>query len=75
MNEYSHILKLLEDYIQLMKSEEFSIGIRQNTHYTQEDIEIMISTAHVIYNLINGEVIKELAIMGAEMEKQCQPKA
>lgn len=72
MSDYSHILKLLDEYIALLSSPEFDVNMRLNSNLTSDDIQTMILTVRVIKNLINAEMIKELAIMGAEMEKNAK---
>jgi len=72
MGDYTNVLNLIDEFIKNLESEEFDLELRLHTRYTSEDIQTMVLTANVLRNLVNAEMIKEMAQIGAEMEKNAK---
>ena len=72
MGDYTKILNLIDEFIKNLESQEFDIKLRLHTDYTSDDIQTMVLTAKVLRNIVNAEMIKEMAQIGAEMEKNAK---
>ena len=72
MGDYTKILNLIDEFIKNLESQEFDIKLRLHTEYTSDDIQTMVLTAKVLRNIVNAEMIKEMAQIGAEMEKNAK---
>ena len=72
MGDYTKILNLIDEFIKNLESQEFDIKLRLHTDYTSADIQTMVLTAKVLRNIVNAEMIKEMAEIGLEMEKNAK---
>ena len=72
MGDYTKILNLIDEFIKNLESQEFDIKLRLHTDYTSDDIQTMVLTAKVLRNILNAEMIKEMAEIGLEMEKNAK---
>jgi len=72
MGDYTKILNLIDEFIKNLESQEFDIKLRLHTDYTSDDIQTMVLTAKVLRNIVNAEMIKEMAEIGLEMEKNAK---
>lgn len=72
MGDYAKILNLIDEFIKNLESQEFDIKLRLHTGYTSDDIQTMVLTAKVLRNIVNAEMIKEMAEIGLEMEKNAK---
>lgn len=72
MSDYTKILNLIDEFIKNLESQEFDIKSRLHTGYTSDDIQTMVLTAKVLRHIVNAEMIKEMAEIGLEMEKNAK---
>ena len=72
MGDYTKILNLIDEFIKNLESQEFDLKLRLHTDYTSDDIQTMVLTAKVLRNIVNAEMIKEMAEIGLEMEKNAK---
>lgn len=72
MSDYTKILNLIDEFIKNLESQEFDLKLRLHTDYTSDDIQTMVLTAKVLRNIVNAEMIKEMAEIGLEMEKNAK---